>query len=103
LQGTGEAPVERPARIGYKGFLRTAATARAALVLAFLLAGILLVTRLQGLLHDPLLSTYSVLTISVTALVMYLAFARYRDPAVDAPARGWQPRVSCLVAVKNEY
>jgi glycosyl transferase family 2 len=103
FRGAVEASVERPARIGHKGFLRTRATARMALVLAFALAGVLLATRLHGLLHDPLLSLYSVLTISVTALVMYLAFAKYRDPALDAPTRVWQPRVSCLVAVKNEY
>jgi cellulose synthase/poly-beta-1,6-N-acetylglucosamine synthase-like glycosyltransferase len=78
-------------------------SARLALILAFGIAGVMLATRLHGLLDDPLLSVYSVLTISVTALVMYLAFAKYRDPAVGAPPRVWQPRVSCLVAVKNEY
>jgi hypothetical protein len=67
---------------------------RAALTSAFALAGAVLATRLHGLLGDPLLGVYSVLTISVTALLMYLAFARYRDPAVDTPRRAWQPRVS---------
>jgi len=28
---------------------------------------------------------------------------KYQDLTPDAPTRAWQPRVSCLVAVKNEY
>jgi cellulose synthase/poly-beta-1,6-N-acetylglucosamine synthase-like glycosyltransferase len=98
-----QASFERPAGAAFRRLLRAPTTARAALVLAFSLAGVLLATRLDNVLHDPFLSLYSVLTISVTALVMYLAFAKYRDPTLDAPTRAWQPRVSCLVAVKNEY
>ncbi len=103
LRGTVEASFDRSARGIRRRLLRTPTVAGAALVLAFGLVGALLATRLHGLLHDPLLSLYSVLTISVTALVMYLAFAKYRDPALDRPNSAWQPRVSCLVAVKNEY
>jgi hypothetical protein len=102
-RGIVEASFERSARVVHRRLLRTPTVARGALVLAFGLAAVLLATRLHGLLHDPLLSLYSVLTISVTALVMYLAFARYRDPALGRPNSPWQPRVSCLVAVKNEY
>jgi len=76
--------------------------ARLALASAMALAGALLASRFDRLLQDPLFTSYSVLTICLTTLVIYLACTKYRDPTLDVPARAWQPRVSCLVAVKNE-
>jgi hypothetical protein len=63
-------PFKRPARTVNTHTRRMATTARAALVLAFALAAVLVATRLEGLIDDLLLGLYSVLTISVTVLVI---------------------------------
>ncbi len=63
---------------------------------------ILLATRLPRFIDDPVFGVYAVLGISVTITVMFLGFARYRDPSVDEALDSDAPPVTCLVAVKNE-
>jgi cellulose synthase/poly-beta-1,6-N-acetylglucosamine synthase-like glycosyltransferase len=68
---------------------------------------LLLLTRMANLRVDPILGLYAVLTLTTTATVMYLAFARYRDPSEVTPryadpTRVYEPLVSCMVAVKDE-
>ncbi|HEX5925954.1 MAG TPA: glycosyltransferase [Baekduia sp.] len=63
---------------------------------------ILLGTRLHTLGIDPILGVYTLLTVVALGFTFFLAFARYRDPSLDAPVDPRLPRVSCLVAVKNE-
>ena len=63
---------------------------------------VLLATRLNHLLGDPLLGIYAIVGLTATTTVMYLAFARYRDPSGAAAFGDDPPLVTCLVAVKNE-
>jgi cellulose synthase/poly-beta-1,6-N-acetylglucosamine synthase-like glycosyltransferase len=94
----------RPPLVG-----RAAAEPRAAgsgrRLVAYLLVApltVLLGFRLDGFLHDPLFSGYGAVVLGTTAVVLYLAFAHYRDPSLDLPIDAATPRVSCVVAVRNE-
>lgn len=70
------------------------------LVLSPLLA--ILATRLHNLTHDPLLTSYGMLVIGTIVLLLILSFVRYRDPALDPVIGDVVPRVTVLVAVKDE-
>jgi cellulose synthase/poly-beta-1,6-N-acetylglucosamine synthase-like glycosyltransferase len=98
-QGHVAAP---PAAYGPQWFLR-----RFFVLIALAPIGVLLATRVAHLRIDPVLGIYAVLTLTTTALVMYLGFARYRDPSKDDPlfadpTRVYAPLASCMVAVKDE-
>ena len=82
----------------------TRRAARRALTLAVLLPVMLLVAvRVSGLIGDTIMATYGLLVLFATFLVMYVAFACYDDPAAGAPPRpSLLPRVSCMVAVKDD-
>jgi cellulose synthase/poly-beta-1,6-N-acetylglucosamine synthase-like glycosyltransferase len=91
-----------PAAYGPQWFLR-----RFFVLIALAPIGVLLSTRVANLRVDPILGAYAVLTLVTTATVMYLAFARYRDPSMAEPrfadpTRTFDPLVSCMVAVKDE-
>jgi len=62
----------------------------------------LLVTRVGRLPDAPILGAYSALSIGTTALVMYMAFAKYRDPSTRPPVYLDKPLATVLVAVKDE-
>jgi cellulose synthase/poly-beta-1,6-N-acetylglucosamine synthase-like glycosyltransferase len=62
----------------------------------------LLVRRLHHVPDAPLLAIYGALSIGTTGLVMYLAFARYRDPSTARPMTSERPLATVLVAVKDE-
>jgi cellulose synthase/poly-beta-1,6-N-acetylglucosamine synthase-like glycosyltransferase len=55
-------------------------------------------------LDDPVLGTYGLAVVLATVVLLYLAFARYRDPALDAPAltTATRPLVSVIIPVKDE-
>ena len=65
---------------------------------------ILLGLRLGGLAHDPIIGIYGVVVLLTTALVMFVAFSFYRDPAAERRRAdtGEEPLVSCLVACKDD-
>jgi cellulose synthase/poly-beta-1,6-N-acetylglucosamine synthase-like glycosyltransferase len=63
---------------------------------------VLLLTRTGKMPDAPLLGAYGILSLGTAALVMYLAFARYRDPSTRAPADFDRPLATVLVAVKDE-
>lgn len=48
------------------------------------------------------LSTYGVTVLASTVFVLYLAFAKYRDPSHRRRHCTWAPHVTALVAVKDE-
>jgi cellulose synthase/poly-beta-1,6-N-acetylglucosamine synthase-like glycosyltransferase len=63
---------------------------------------VLLAFRINHFVHDPLFSVYGATVLGVSAIVIYVGFGHYRDPSADLPLDLGTPRVSCLVAVKNE-
>lgn len=63
---------------------------------------VLLALRVDRFVHDPLFCIYGALVLGMSAMVIYLAFAHYRDPSLDPVPVLTTPFVSCLVAVKNE-
>jgi cellulose synthase/poly-beta-1,6-N-acetylglucosamine synthase-like glycosyltransferase len=63
---------------------------------------IVLATRADGLDSPSLLGAYGLLTLSTTTLVMYIAFAHYRDPSVGELDARERPLATFLVAVKDE-
>jgi cellulose synthase/poly-beta-1,6-N-acetylglucosamine synthase-like glycosyltransferase len=102
-----DAPVRPPLRLPRRLSPATRRALRRALtLLALAPLTVLFATRVPHLGWDPILGLYGILTLSTTGFVMYVAFARYRDPSQDAPVAapvpGEEPLVSCLVAVKNE-
>jgi cellulose synthase/poly-beta-1,6-N-acetylglucosamine synthase-like glycosyltransferase len=70
------------------------------LVVSPLLA--ILATRLHNLTHDPILTAYGVLVMVTIVLLLVLSFARYRDPSEDPIQGDIAPKVTALVAVKDE-
>lgn len=85
--------------------------ARRLVVLTALLPLILLLAVQVPLLpHAPILVGYGLLVLTATIVMMYLGFARYEDPSVhprqvrdDFPSLPRLPRVSLLVAVRDEF
>ena len=77
---------------------------RVGLVLACLSpVTLLLGLRLAHLRVDPLLGIYGVVVLTTTSVVMFVAFAFYRDPATaPAPAAGERPLVSVLMACRDD-
>jgi cellulose synthase/poly-beta-1,6-N-acetylglucosamine synthase-like glycosyltransferase len=63
---------------------------------------VLLALRLNHFVHDPLFCSYGAAVLGTSAIVIFLAFSRYRDPSLDPVPSPATPPVSCLVAVKNE-
>jgi cellulose synthase/poly-beta-1,6-N-acetylglucosamine synthase-like glycosyltransferase len=63
---------------------------------------LLLLTRTGKAADAPILGAYGILSLGTAALVMYLAFARYRDPSTKAPVTDETPLATVLVAVKDE-
>jgi cellulose synthase/poly-beta-1,6-N-acetylglucosamine synthase-like glycosyltransferase len=63
---------------------------------------LLLGLRMAHFLNDPLFGLYGVVVLLTTAVVMFIAFSFYRDPAFDPQPPGLLPFVSCLVAVKDD-
>jgi cellulose synthase/poly-beta-1,6-N-acetylglucosamine synthase-like glycosyltransferase len=65
---------------------------------------VLLATRIVQLTKQPVLGTYAVLMLSITTIVMYLAFAHYHDDSEDVLLDHTKPLplVSLLVAVKDD-
>src|SRR5579859_1357102 len=63
---------------------------------------VLVGVRLDHLVRDPLFTSYGVIVLGTSAVVLYLAFQHYRDPSLDPPMSGESPLVSCLVAVRDE-
>jgi cellulose synthase/poly-beta-1,6-N-acetylglucosamine synthase-like glycosyltransferase len=74
------------------------------LLTALGVAPVLLLVALKWprVLDDPLLGTYGLAVVLATCVVLYLAFARYRDPVLDAPVPTDAPLVSVIVPVKDE-
>lgn len=76
------------------------------LLTALALGPVLLVAaqRWPRVLDDPVLGAYGLAVVLGTCTLMYLAFVRYRDPALDVlpPGPGHQPLVSMIIPVRDE-
>ena len=76
---------------------------RPIVVIAALLPILLLLMTRTGKMPDaPILGAYGVLSLGTAALVMFLAFARYRDPSTRPAVTDERPLATVLVAVKDE-
>ena len=63
---------------------------------------VLVGVRLDHLVRDPVFTSYGVIVLGTSAVVLYFAFQHYRDPSLDPPVSWDAPFVSCLVSVRNE-
>ena len=82
------------------------AVRRAVLVLGVLPILVLLAARVPGTADRGVVGIYGIAVVGSTAIAFYLAFVRYRDPALDitptAIDRGAEPLVSFFIPVNNE-
>ncbi|UIX29794.1 glycosyltransferase family 2 protein [Streptomyces sp. GQFP] len=89
------------------------ATRRLAVVIVLLPLLLILAREAPGLTQEPLLLGYGFLVLTVTITMLFIAYSRYDDPSVRLlqrrpkrlelfPALPERPRVSFLVAVKDE-
>ena len=69
---------------------------------ALLPLGILLGTRVTGLIHDNLLTLYGIGVLCSTMLVMGISFGWYRDKSAGVSLPDELPLVSCMLAVKDD-
>jgi cellulose synthase/poly-beta-1,6-N-acetylglucosamine synthase-like glycosyltransferase len=98
----------RPRRLNERldrSSLRTWRTVRRLITIAALAPLIIIVlARVTRLSSTGTLGIYGIVVLGATIITFYLAFVRYRDPALDAPTivSGRQPLISAFIPVKNE-
>jgi cellulose synthase/poly-beta-1,6-N-acetylglucosamine synthase-like glycosyltransferase len=63
---------------------------------------LIIAVKVAHIVGDPILNLYGISVLLATMSVMFLAFARYRDPSRGPAPEGPRPLVTCLVAVHNE-